>query len=871
MFLSVEYKRIYIYLFFIISLPLSAQFHLSGYVKLDNHTPAAGAFIQALQGKHKTITLAATDTVGYWELALKDTDDVRITIRYLGYLDTVFHTLSAFLDQSPVVVLQSAEYLLKQAQINGQKPMVLRHGDSSFYSMKWYRNKTSNKLSDALNKMPGIEVSGKQILYKGKKVDKLLLEGKDLLRDQHQLLLNNYHPSDIEEIQMIENYRPFMQQQSGEQTGKTALNVILTNDAKNGLKGEMEGGYGNAHAYRLRANFFRVSTSSGQTAYLMANNIGEPSLSPSEYFQYQYNDLETLLEFGAGKNLLKELSTGFFTPENVLKNRDKLAAYIDERQTSNHSSTRIDLLTSDLFREQNITNRRLYSGNTPPLAGTGTLRSTKHYVNLRLSHQSILNTKLRYKVKIPITIDDAPGRHTRTESIDRWVHRIDYSKSSTILSAVPTLFIGRRLDRSSEISAAGRLLFNSEQYIDDYRQKYKRPDSSAANYFLNRLEESYDAQLSLRYSKKHKKHWKSRMHLLFIKKQTQDRLLLEDQSPEMLRTGVSYSSHGASAEYKLQYRHRQWNCHLTAGLRRSGINSVVKDTSLLLPSYGLYAKYRFTPVKFLAVHFHKASDLPPADYFSGLLRRQDYNTLFNHNLKTLLPVKTLGMTIIYFRYHPLNHILTHLQASYNKSQNAVILVDSFDGVNFIRSPFVASNSQGYRLVGTNSYSFSENKYILKLNGMLLQKRSFFRSGQSVNITTAQASIQLASNLESPINAELIIGENYKAQEILQRKTAFYQTHLSLQLHMGSVEKFRGTIRTDLLLFGSGVPLSRQFRLDAEAEYRLSAHWKLTLRGTDVLHYRNRRVDGFVAYPDYIEFQSYETIAGRILLGVVWLL
>ncbi len=839
-----------------------AQYVLSGRVLLADKTPATGAFVQAYQG-NKTLALTATDAAGHWQIALTDTTGVRIKIRYLGYKDSIVVPAAVY-RQEALIVLRSDAYQLEQIQVKARKPMILRRGDTAIYDMKWYTNRTDQNLASVINKMPGLEVSNKQIKYLGKKVDKLLLEGKDLLRDQHQLLLDNYLPEDISQMEIYENYKPFMQRGSGQITDKTALNIVLTEEARNKVKWQARASCGWLGFYRAKANLFAISGQRGRTAYLIGNNTGESTLTPEEYFGYRFDDLESRMAFGS-VNLIKELNTGIFLPGPVYRNRDFLAAYIDEKTTDERTTTKIDVLASSFFRQSQFTSFKSYWNGNPSVIGAGNRFDEKKYLNLRFARQGFAGDHGRYKWHLPLTIDDSPASSRLEEAIDSSRRNLRYNHPGTTLSMAPALYYNHDFANKYTFSTAARLLLQSREYANEWREY----PALNAPYFINRIEEFADAQLALNLRVRHTERWSSFVYSRLFHTRQKDQKLQDVAAPDILQQNTRYTKLESYQSYQLRYRKRRWLAFAKLSLLETKMNTPLIDTLLLLPSLQLYAKYRFSLLRFLVVSLQQKSSVADISYFSGQHHQQDYNTIVRYNLQKVIPADHLSLNIIYSKYNMQNHSSNMYRGIFIKSKNAVVFIDTFVNRVYFRRPVISGPSTEGNASIKLAQSFSDNQSIIRFDGSIRDHRYHLNEGKEIRVRSGGLSLGYQSNFDAAVNAGVNVRADYQARFVEQIRTDFLKYGVGLTIRYQSKDRLKGSVEARLLNIRSGKLSDRQFLVNSSMEYRLSKHWGITFTGLDMFHLRPRRTYSFSANENFVEFRSYRTFTGRLLLGVRW--
>src|SRR5690606_37760071 len=123
-----------------------------------------------------------TDEAGRFEVSAQDAGSYLLEFRNLAFRDTSiaievgerqWDTLS--------VSLGEKIYDLPSIEIVDKLLGIRRSGDTLFYNIHAYTNDNELQVGDILNQLPGIEVtSSGQVMYMGKTIDALLVNGHDL-------------------------------------------------------------------------------------------------------------------------------------------------------------------------------------------------------------------------------------------------------------------------------------------------------------------------------------------------------------------------------------------------------------------------------------------------------------------------------------------------------------------------------------------------------------------------------------------------------------------------------------------------------------------------------------------------------------------
>ena len=370
---------------------LYSQTKINGQLHLRNATPAIGAFISlvSLEDSISTIDFTIADNNGFWELNTSEEGVFFLRMAYVGYQEYLTKVNISLKDsQYFKIELKEEAVEIEEVEISAKAIDIIQKGDTLRYNVKNFMNGGESTLGDVLQKLPGFEIDEhQQIYYNGKKIDKLLIEGKDILNDQHSLA-NGINAKDLLGIDLIEHFKDKKDQFSGNTSDKIALNIDLDNKEKTLWSGSIEVGTGYKDKFQGNTNILGVGQKYGWTIFGKGNNTGQPVISWSEYFQLQSDrslvrqvnqltngDLETLMP------------SSLTIPKSLQKNQDFLLAANAEYNLSKQLKFKSSILSSHLNRLSEKGFIRTYIDNTQTFTGRHQEYSTLPLLNIQSNFQ----------------------------------------------------------------------------------------------------------------------------------------------------------------------------------------------------------------------------------------------------------------------------------------------------------------------------------------------------------------------------------------------------------------------------------------------------------------------------------------------------
>lgn len=194
-------------------------------------------------------------------------------------------------------ILQDDVVNLQEVTVTADMPVLVKE-DTVSYKVSAYIDGTEEVLGDILEKLPAVQVdeNGK-ILYKGKYIDKLLIEGDDILNKNYNIATKNLGASVVDKIQAIENYQENTILSGIKESDENAINILLREDVKAKPYANIDVGYGYENSYKAGTNILGVNN---KAKYYLLGNTNNIGINPSSqsYFQEtpDFNDIDKSIE-----------------------------------------------------------------------------------------------------------------------------------------------------------------------------------------------------------------------------------------------------------------------------------------------------------------------------------------------------------------------------------------------------------------------------------------------------------------------------------------------------------------------------------------------------------------------------------------------
>lgn len=237
-------KIIHIF-FFLLLFPMSVWAQetvlvFKGAVTEANGKGIANVLCKALNAKDSLLAYSISQSDGQYTLQCKE-QPVKLSFAKMGFATQYIQVEKDKLRYDVQLIEKSYaidEVVVKAAPITRKK-------DTLNYHVESFRQKEDYSIEDVLKHMPGIEVlpSG-QIMYQGNSINKVNIEGLDLMGDQYNQATQNMPAEAVSTIQVMENNQPIRALEGKVHNNRATLNIKLKKNYKMRPFGDAEVGVG---------------------------------------------------------------------------------------------------------------------------------------------------------------------------------------------------------------------------------------------------------------------------------------------------------------------------------------------------------------------------------------------------------------------------------------------------------------------------------------------------------------------------------------------------------------------------------------------------------------------------------------------------
>ncbi|HFS66781.1 MAG TPA: TonB-dependent receptor [Flavobacteriia bacterium] len=356
-------KNFFIVILLLVSFSVFSQKIIEGTVKDENGNPLEMANVIAINQTDQSMEgYAITNDKGRYKITVKNDGDIQLKVSYLGYDSQTKVLVLSDKKTTKDFVLKESKNDLDAVEITYEMPVTVK-GDTIVYNADSFTTGKEKKLGDVLEKLPGVEVNTDgEVEVEGKKVSKVMLDGKDFFDGDSKLATKNIPADAIKKVEVLKNYNEVSQMRGlGDDSDNVALNIKLKEGKKNFWFGEVTGGAGEGGKkarYLAHPKLFYYSPKKSINIITDMNNIGEIPFTFRDYFSFT----------GGFKNMMR--GGGI----NISSNSLGLSLIKDNKAKEIENKFGAINFSQEASKSLNVSGFAIYSGSKTEME-TATLRT----------------------------------------------------------------------------------------------------------------------------------------------------------------------------------------------------------------------------------------------------------------------------------------------------------------------------------------------------------------------------------------------------------------------------------------------------------------------------------------------------------------
>ncbi len=262
---------------------------IEGTIKDSQGNPLEMANVIALKSNNTIESYSITDAKGNYRLTVEPNQTYTLRVSFLGFAphqETVVVAANSANLTKPIV-LNAMDNKLREVEVTYKIPITIK-GDTLTYDKDAFASGNEKKLGDVLKKLPGVEInSDGEVEVEGKKVQKVMVNGKDFFDGDTKMATKNIPASAIDKIEFLRNYNEVSPMRGvGDDSDNVAMNIRLKKGKENFWFGELSAGAGLEDRYLVHPKLFYYSPKKSVNLLFDANNIGAVPFTMQDYFRF---------------------------------------------------------------------------------------------------------------------------------------------------------------------------------------------------------------------------------------------------------------------------------------------------------------------------------------------------------------------------------------------------------------------------------------------------------------------------------------------------------------------------------------------------------------------------------------------------------
>lgn len=720
---------------------------------------------------------------GKFRLTGEINKDYQLQISYVGYAPFI---KDFYLDKDydlETIVLKESTNMLETAQIEAEHIPIRMNGDTLEFNTSAFNVQAHDDVETMLEQMPGVEIDEDgTVKINGKKVEKILVDGKEFFGEDVKAALNNLPADAIKKVEVYDK-----KSDKEELTGKDddneakTLNLTLKEDKKVGYMGNITGGYGyypNTHRYKgqLSLNYFnpkmRISLIGS------ANNINEAGFSYKD-FQGMTGGYDNFMSGYSGMSIgsswndpVLGLMWGNTTGETrAISGGLNMNFFVSEKtEISAHymyTNANKTMLTKTFNRS--LAPENFYTRNS---ANTQLLLAQRHVFNTKFSHKFDSTQEMRIRLKLKYTgADEENGRYTETlgaqDSLENDINQnsetdeigmgaignIHYQKKfakkgRSLWANVAVAFANN--DNIFETFSRTNIYQNQQLALTDTLDQYQSSENA---------KQVYGAEFAYLEPLGEKNHLEFKVRAGFSSENNDRKAFDIREQVQILNVGLTdlYKKEYSFQVFSTQFEHQgeKSSVKFLAGIQHSGLkgvlasNSAVINQSYYFPVGEASFSHKFSQTKTFRLSYSTSVNEPSLDQLQPMLNNQNPLSIRLGN-PNLIPEYQHNIQISYNLWDQMTFTSFYISLYGNVSQNAIINKQTIDD-NF-RTTYESINFGLRSILGMYFGYNGEIKKVVKYN---------IRGGASINHQQVLINENVSEQLNHGYNLYVSLGNKKK--------------------------------------------------------------------------------------------------------------
>jgi len=345
-----------------------------------------------------------TDAKGFFSVEVSLSIKYKLTITYIGKQnidESISFTKS---DTEKNYALIDASDELEEVTLN-YTPKIQIKKDTITYSVDGFSNGKERKLKEILRKFPGVEVDRAGNVYlNNKKVGKVFVENRLFFNGKTKLAVENIPVDAVEKVEFIDDYNETAFLKNVVDSEQLVMNILLKDDKKGIVFGDIEVGGGIEERYRVHPSIFKFTPTSSFNIIGDFNNTATKSFNLSDYLSFEAESDPS--RFG---EILNSSVVKFLQNDDFFDNRHQFLGFNGDYNPSKAHTLRLFLIGLNDDSKSQTTNEFIFQATQQDERRTiETNRSNRIFLG-KLDYRYTPNDSLDIKWDVSFERSDLEG------------------------------------------------------------------------------------------------------------------------------------------------------------------------------------------------------------------------------------------------------------------------------------------------------------------------------------------------------------------------------------------------------------------------------------------------------------------------------
>ncbi|MFW0717200.1 carboxypeptidase regulatory-like domain-containing protein [Pedobacter sp. N23S346] len=869
----------FVFLFLVPHLCLSQNF-LRGIVQDSLNQPIFAASVQiTASASGKVVSYSSTDGKGKFELSFINPGVYFLEISHLSFQKEKRELqLKAGSNNDLKIILKESQTALGEVNIISQSAAARQSGDTISYNLKALTTGNEQKLKDVIKRLPGLEINDDgKITTNGKVINDLMVNGKKIFGDNHQMATENINAEMLEGIDLLNNYESFSAIKDIEGSDKTALNIKIKKAYLGKITGNGDVYAAHKERYKVHSNLFRFGVKANVTAIVDLNNTGEQALSLKDYISMSKSIKEDLRNNDVALSSIINLPSipDFLVQNNNVKTKKSEFASFDfaYNATSKMSVNGFSIFNFTRSNERVLSTKSLFTLGQPISTKDSQLAVNHFFFNqtkANIDYKPNKNTLLNYSVIFDPS-ETERSRYTNTEMMaDTFFNNEKNNRFNYTL--------GHQFSYIIRVANNKLLSFNAfqefKQQDDDYGLSSNRQiyDRSVSSLFQEKNIDKDETGLFAKYTQRIKAHiFRLNAGFFSINNRFSVENALDNTFENRTKTNLDYTFLDASIMRKtglFQYR-------LKAEIRNSIIRSgnEREDVFQFLPTAQL--KMAFSQTHNLTFSYNRTLDFPKIEQVNEFSYASDfrnlvlpsqlrYSEIFNQNI----------FSANYFKFDLYSGTVLMANSSITRADQSITTnTNSNLDYNEIQNTISPKyNSWNSSISFEQRISSLDSKFKLNANHLYAENYNFINDLQNsteTNIFTIRSTIN--SNFKSPVfnyEAGLFYSYQKSVYSLFNSRNEIRRLSPLLNINGRINQKLRYYINNTYEIFKASGSSRDFYNLGIKLAYnKEGSKFKYWVEGVNILNMNNPEIIEISSSNNMFSVDVISRLSGFVGFGV----